>query len=203
KFDKYKGDTTYVTLRIKEGGNQSLWVVKTDLKSCKTKYRKLGDNYKQLGKWQEKPNELNGFKPEFILGLKINEETKAKKIFNPPLAEQCWSVIEERIASSKVSPLIIDELEECLTDEIIEQKLIPALEKCRASRQIIFTSTKSNISIVLDAENIIIVDKNKTLAAGSIEHEGVLPLLLRITEGGEKTHQEKLRRYGHILKVET
>jgi len=27
--------------------------------------------------------------------------------------------------------------------------------------------------------------------------------LFRINEGGEKTHQEKFRRYGHILKVET
>jgi len=202
-FDNFGGDASYVTLRIKDGGNQSLWALKTDLKTCKTNYRKLGDNYKQLGKWQGKPNELNNFRPEFILGWKIDKETRAKKNFQTPLAEQCWSVIEEKIKSSQNSPLIIDELEQCLTDEIIEQKLIPALDKCRTDRQIIISSTKSNIPIVLDVENIIIVDREKILAAGSIEHERILPLLFRITEGGEKTHQEKFRRYGHILKVET
>ena len=54
---------------------------------------------------------------------------------------------------------------------------------------------------ILDAENIIIVNKKKTLASGSIECKKILPLLLKIMEGGEKTHQEKLRRYGHIIKV--
>ncbi len=200
--DDYEGDICYVTLRIKDGGTQSLWALKTDLKNCKTSYWKLDDNYKPLAEFQNKPNELTGFKPEFICGSKIYEETKANKIFNPPLAEQCWSVIEEKINSSKNSPLIIDEVEQCLTDKLIEQNLIPALDKCRTDRQIIITSNESNIPIVLDAENIIIVDKKTTLAAGSIEQEKVKPLLVGITEGGETVHQEKLRRYGHVLKVE-
>lgn len=203
-FDSSKGDISYITLRVKDSGSQSLWVLKTDLKDYKIKYRKLGNNYKQLGNWQEdKPNELNDFRPEFILGKKIDKETKEKNIYQPPLAEQCWRVIKERIESSKNNPLVIDELETCLTDELIENKLIPILEKCRTNRQIIITSSKSNIPIVLDAENIIIIDKKKTLASGSIECEKIVPLLFRIIEGGEKIYQEKLRRYGHILKVGT
>jgi len=198
-FDKAKGDTIYVTLRIKDGGNQSLWALKKNRKTNnQTKYRKLGVDYKPLNKWQDKPDELEDFKPVFILGSKIDKETKAKNDYKTPLAVQCWVVIDEIIKASKESPLIIDGIEQCLTDELIEQKLIPALENCRTDRQIIITSNKSNIPIVLDAENIIIVNKEKILASGSIEHEKVLPLLFRITEGGERMHQEKFRKYRHL-----
>jgi hypothetical protein len=203
-FDSSKGDTCYITLRVKDSDIQSLWAIKTDLKDTKTEYRKLADNYNQLGNWQEdKPNELNDFKPEFILGEKISKEIKELEIYDPPLAEQCWSFIKEKIESSKNNPLIIDEPEKCLTDELIANELIPILEKHRTNRQMIITSSKANIPVVLDAENIIIVDKKKTLASGSIECENILPHLLRTIEGGEEIYQEKLRRFGHILKVRT
>ena len=197
-FDKAKGDTIYVTLRKKNGDNQSLWVLEKDVKNNKTKYWNLGDNYKPLNELQGKPKELKDFNPDFILGSKIADETKAKGVYSTPLAEQCWLAIEKMLDPSKKSPLIIDEIEQCLTDELIEQKLVPILEKCRKNRQIILASCKSNIPIVLDAENIIIVNKEETVAAGSIEHKNLLESLVRITEGGKATFQEKRRRCGHV-----
>ncbi|PVX26378.1 MAG: hypothetical protein CW691_01630 [Candidatus Bathyarchaeum sp.] len=197
-FEKAKGDTIYVTLRTKDGDNQSLWALEKDVKNNETKYWKLKDNYKILEELQGKPKELKDFNPDFILGSKIDKETKAKEDYSTPLAKQCWLAIEKMLDPAKKSPLIIDEMEQCLTDELIEKNLVPALEKCRKNRQIIIASCKSNIPVVLDAENIIIVNKAKTVAAGSIEHKKVLPTMVEITEGGKTTFQEKLRRCGHL-----
>ena len=187
--------TVYTLVKVKK----RKWLIEYTLKTNKRRYAEVKDG----AVWSDsKPAAIKNMTALFINCAQIKEKVIASlgDNYEKELIAECYKKVRALIASHPDGhPLIIDEPEMCLNDEVIEQKLIPLLKEKRMKCQMIITTSKSNIPIILDAENIIIVNKSKTLLAGALEHEDMVARLHKITEGGEEVYKEKHRRYHHIL----
>jgi histidinol phosphatase-like PHP family hydrolase len=197
EFSNTGGETkkVYTTVKVKK----NKYLIEYTLKTMKHRYMEVKDG----AVWKDaKPATLQNFDPLFINCGQVKEDAKKSlgNDYKKELIDECFKKIKKLVSNHpEGQPLVIDEPELCLNDEVIEQKLIPLLKEKRMKNQMIITTSKSNIPIILDAENIIIVNKGKTVLAGALEYKDIVPKLHQITEGGAEVYKEKHRRYHHVL----
>lgn len=154
--------------------------------------------------WKNAPRDVKSFQPLFINGRDLYKEVAGNPLED--LSEEGWKLVEERINDTKnTMPIVIADLENCLSDNCTEGKVIPLLQEKRSYRQIIAFTTRPNIPVLLDAENIIIVNKGKTEINGPLENVKSSSRLITVAEklqealeGGVEAFMDRARRYSNL-----
>jgi DNA repair exonuclease SbcCD ATPase subunit len=94
-------------------------------------------------------------------------------------------------------PLVIDQPEDNLDNSYVSDKVVSAIEKVKARRQLIFVTHNPNIPVLGDAESVIVLKSDgahgECVAAGNVDSckEHIINLL----EGGKEAFDKRAERY--------
>ena len=108
-------------------------------------------------------------------------------------------------SDERTLPLLIDQPEDNLDSEFIYSSLVPVLRRAKERRQIIIVTHNANISILGDAEQIIVLkatnEGGKVVARGSIDDPGTCDTACNILEGAREAFQRRAKIYGFRLQM--
>ena len=96
-------------------------------------------------------------------------------------------------------PIIIDQREDNLDNELIYSELVSAFKRSKKHRQIIIATNNANLVVNADAEQIIIAEFNENrinYVSGSLENIKIRDEIMHILEGGEEAFKERQEKYG-------
>jgi DNA repair ATPase RecN len=99
------------------------------------------------------------------------------------------------------APLIIDQPEDNLDNELVFELVVDILRRLKERRQVIVATHNPNIPVSGDAEQVIVLkspSKRKCLVAeyGSIDDDRVIENIKTIMEGGDKAFDMRVKKYG-------
>lgn len=108
------------------------------------------------------------------------------------------------IALAEATPLVIDQPEDNLDNQLIGQVLADILGVLKEKRQIIVCTHNPNIVVSGDAEQVIVLNaisdrKAKVEKHGSIDNEDIVQSVIDIMEGGRDAFRVRQHRYGMDL----
>jgi len=105
------------------------------------------------------------------------------------------------IALAETVPLVIDQPEDNLDNQLVGEVLVDILAELKQKRQIIVATHNPNIVVSGDAEEIIVLDalsskEGKCKICGSIDNAEIVNSVISIMEGGKDAFITRHRRYG-------
>lgn len=104
------------------------------------------------------------------------------------------------LSSDSKRPLIIDQPEDNLDSEFIFHTFVPVLRRAKERRQVIIVTHNANISVLGDAEQLIVFksnsDHSKIVARGSIDDSGARDAACKILEGAREAFTRRAKIYG-------
>lgn len=119
--------------------------------------------------------------------------------------QRCSTLIPIILLES-TSPLIIDQPEDNLDNELVFDLVVDILRSLKQQRQIIVATHNPNIPVSGDAEQIIVFETNSkkdcdVACQGSIDDETVIEKIKAIMEGSENAFRIRAEKYGYQLSV--
>jgi ABC-type Mn2+/Zn2+ transport system ATPase subunit len=129
------------------------------------------------------------------------ERRRLVKDFTTLSFGQQQSVLLALMLSSRATiPLVIDQPEDDLDGEFIYGSIVPALRLAKERRQIIVVTHNSNIAVLGDAEQIIVLkstaERAVVHAAGSIDDPATRDAACSILEGARDAFKRRASIYG-------
>lgn len=95
-------------------------------------------------------------------------------------------------------PLILDQPEDDLDNNLIYDLIVTQLREMKQRRQVIVVTHNANIVVNGDAELVVALDvrhgQTRTICEGSLQESNVRAEICNIMEGGEKAFDERYRR---------
>ncbi|RDW16130.1 hypothetical protein CWR48_18260 [Oceanobacillus arenosus] len=129
---------------------------------------------------------------------KANEASGFKSISNAS-AGQKTSAILTFLLSYGSSPLLLDQPEDDLDNQLIYDLIVDRLANSKNKRQIIAVTHNANIPVNGDSEWIVAMNSEskdvEVLCQGSIENESIKDAICNIMEGGREAFQLRAKRY--------
>jgi len=112
---------------------------------------------------------------------------------------QVCSALLPIILTGSTDPLILDQPEDNLDNQLVTDRLIRMLQELKLQRQIIVVTHNPNIVVNGDAEQVIVMrSENGTCSCGkqaSIDDEDVMGSIVALMEGGREALINRYRRY--------
>ncbi|OQY08460.1 MAG: hypothetical protein B6I28_04730 [Fusobacteriia bacterium 4572_132] len=143
--------------------------------------------------------------PEDEVVVEYKQNEGGFKPLKTASAGQKTSAILTYILSREKNPLILDQPEDDLDNELIYNLIVKSLKNSKNKRQIIVVTHNANIPVNGDSEYIVVLDSNskevKKLAANSIDDEEIVKSICNIMEGGKPAFDLRNKKY-RINKVE-
>lgn len=104
------------------------------------------------------------------------------------------------IALAESAPLVIDQPEDNLDNQLIGEILVDILADLKEKRQIVVATHNPNIVVSGDAEQIVVLDalndhEGVCNMSGSIDKEKIVNSVINIMEGGREAFLNRRRRY--------
>jgi energy-coupling factor transporter ATP-binding protein EcfA2/histidinol phosphatase-like PHP family hydrolase len=116
------------------------------------------------------------------------------------LGQQQSVLLALMLSSNRDRPLIIDQPEDNLDSEFIYHTLVPVLRRAKERRQVIVVTHNPNVTVLGDAEQIIILkstsDKSQIIATGSIDNPKTCSHACNILEGAQEAFIRRSKIYG-------
>jgi ABC-type lipoprotein export system ATPase subunit len=116
------------------------------------------------------------------------------------LGQQQSVLLALMLSSDRAQPLLIDQPEDNLDSEFIYSTLVPVLRRAKERRQIIVVTHNSNIAVLSDAEQIVVLkstsDKATITNRGSIDDPGTRDAACEILEGAPEAFRLRSKLYG-------
>lgn len=105
------------------------------------------------------------------------------------------------ILELNTDPLVLDQPEDDLDNELISELVVKVLKKSKTGRQVITVTHNANVVVNADAELVVVLKHGENvpeaIGAGSIQVEGIKDAVCLIMEGGEDAF---LARYKRLVK---
>lgn len=102
------------------------------------------------------------------------------------------------ILSYGTEPLILDQPEDDLDNQLIYNLIVSQLRTIKSNRQIIVVSHNANIVVNGDSENILVLDarrgQTKIVAQGGLQEPAIRQEICRIMEGGKEAFEQRYKR---------
>ncbi|SEH07668.1 AAA family ATPase [Candidatus Venteria ishoeyi] len=132
-------------------------------------------------------------------GIKITLlENKRKIPIKNASAGQKNAAILSFILSYGTEPLLLDQPEDDLDNELIYSLIVQQLRKTKSKRQVIIVTHNANIVVNADAEMVfpLRVETGETLTpeTGSIQNQNIRKKICDILEGGQYAFQQRYKR---------
>jgi hypothetical protein len=116
------------------------------------------------------------------------------------LGQQQSVLLALMLSSDRAQPLLIDQPEDNLDSEFIYSTLVPVLRRAKERRQIIVVTHNSNIAVLSDAEQIVVLkstsDKACITSRGSIDDPATRDAACEILEGAPEAFRLRSKLYG-------
>jgi hypothetical protein len=129
---------------------------------------------------------------------KANEVSEYKSISNAS-AGQKTSAILTFLLSYGSTPLLLDQPEDDLDNQLIYELIVNRLANTKNKRQIITVTHNANIPVNGDSEWVVAMDSEskdlQVLYEGSIENQSVKDAICNIMEGGREAFKMRAKRY--------
>jgi ABC-type Mn2+/Zn2+ transport system ATPase subunit len=129
---------------------------------------------------------------------KANEASGFKSISNAS-AGQKTSAILTFLLSYGSTPLLLDQPEDDLDNQLIYELIVDRLSDSKNKRQIIAVTHNANIPVNGDSEWVIALNSEskdmEVLCEGSIENQRVKDAICNIMEGGREAFSLRAKRY--------
>lgn len=114
--------------------------------------------------------------------------------------QRCSALIPVVLVEGE-APLIIDQPEDNLDNELVFDLVVDILRRLKEQRQVIVATHNPNIPVSGDAEQVIVLrspSRRKCLVAGygSIDDDEVIEHIKTIMEGGDKAFDMRAKKYG-------
>ena len=142
--------------------------------------------------------EINLLLPEDEIIVKIKQNGRLKNL-KTVSAGQKTSAILTYILSKETNPLILDQPEDDLDNELIYNLIVESLKKVKTSRQIIVVTHNANIPVNGDAEYVVVMDSEskyiKQKSANSIDEKNIVDAICNIMEGGKSAFDFRNEKY--------
>lgn len=114
-------------------------------------------------------------------------------------AGQKTSAILTYILSKGNTPLILDQPEDDLDNELIYNLIVENLKRSKAKRQVIVVTHNANIPVNGDSEYVVIMDSESkdinVKLEGSIDNKEVISSICNIMEGGKTAFDLRGKKY--------
>jgi len=165
--------------------------------------RDLGQINRVLSILAEHPEfyRVEGVPPETSLDIAIFDQGVQKPVESLSSGQKA-SALLPLILRDLPYPLIIDQPEDDIDNQMISDDLVQSIQALKMNRQLIFVTHNANIPVLGDAEKVIVMRMDgATLAApaevGTVEKQK--RLILDLLEGGAEAFMEREKRYGSLL----
>ncbi|SFS72590.1 hypothetical protein [Paenibacillus sp. 453mf] len=136
---------------------------------------------------------------EIEVRFKSSENGQFKSL-STASAGQKTSAILTFLLSYGTSPLILDQPEDDLDNQLIHDLIVDRLLKCKQSRQVIVITHNANIPVNGDAEWVVSLDSDtremSIFKSGSVDDLNIRKKICDVMEGGEKAFTLRALRYG-------
>lgn len=134
---------------------------------------------------------------------KSGKKTTQTRDFKKLSFGQQQSVLLALMLSSKSNmPLIIDQPEDNLDGEFIYRTLVPVLRLAKERRQIIIVTHNANITVLGDAEQIVVLkstnESGRVINRGSIDDPGTRDAACAVLEGAKEAFRRRASIYGIV-----
>lgn len=143
--------------------------------------------------------------PEDEVVVEYKQNEGGFKPLKTASAGQKTSAILTYVLSRENNPLILDQPEDDLDNELIYNLIVKSLKNSKNKRQIIVVTHNANIPVNGDSEYIVVMDSNskylKKLSANSIDDEEIVKSICNIMEGGKPAFDLRNKKY-RINRVE-
>lgn len=104
------------------------------------------------------------------------------------------------VLSMGTEPLILDQPEDDLENQLIYSLVVGTLRSIKSSRQVIVVTHNANIVVNGNAENVIVLqrsaDATSIHATGALERRDIRSAVCQIMEGGEAAFTKRFERLG-------
>lgn len=116
------------------------------------------------------------------------------------LGQQQSILLALMLSANSDKPLIIDQPEDNLDGEFIYSTLVPVLRRAKERRQVIIVTHNSNVAVLGDAEQIIVMkannDRGEIVTRGSIDNPETRKSACSILEGAMEAFTRRAKMYG-------
>jgi DNA repair ATPase RecN len=147
----------------------------------------------------EKMADIELLLPEDQVIVKYKQNDGGFKPLKTASAGQKTSAILTYILSREKNPLILDQPEDDLDNELIYNLIVKSLKNSKNKRQIIVVTHNANIPVNGDSEYIVVMDSTskevKQLVADSIDDEEIVKSICNIMEGGKPAFDLRNKKY--------
>ncbi|MFP3581230.1 hypothetical protein SB659_16790 [Arthrobacter sp. SIMBA_036] len=104
------------------------------------------------------------------------------------------------VLSVGTEPLILDQPEDDLENQLITSLVVGTLQSIKHSRQVIVVTHNANIVVNANADNVLVLHRvgsgTTVRARGALEKQGVRDAVCEIMEGGEPAFRSRFERLG-------
>jgi DNA repair ATPase RecN len=147
----------------------------------------------------EKMADIELLLPEDDIVVEYKQNGGNFKPLKTASAGQKTSTILTYILSREKNPLILDQPEDDLDNELIYNLIVKSLKNSKNKRQIIVVTHNANIPVNGDSEYIVVMDSNskeiKQLVANSIDDKDIVKAICNIMEGGKPAFDLRNKKY--------
>ena len=116
------------------------------------------------------------------------------------LGQQQSILLALMLSANSDKPLIIDQPEDNLDGEFIYSTLVPVLRRAKERRQVIIVTHNSNVAVLGDAEQIVVLkannDRGEIITRGSIDNPKTRDSACSILEGAMEAFTRRGKMYG-------
>jgi len=125
-----------------------------------------------------------------------------RPIVNLSPGQRCSALLPIILTGGK-APLILDQPEDNLDNQLVTELLIRTLEQLKEHRQIIVVTHNPNIVVNGDAEQVIVMDSENGICSclrqASIDDEDVMKSIVSLMEGGREALRNRYKRYSQHM----
>lgn len=153
-----------------------------------------------LGLNDEQISEIDLLYPEdkIEVNYKANGASSYKSISNASAGQKTSAILTFLLSYGK-EPLLLDQPEDDLDNQLIYDLIVERLSESKNQRQVIVISHNANIPVNGDAEWVTALDSEspeiKVLSEGSIENNEINAAICNIMEGGKEAFSLRAKRY--------
>ncbi|OZT76710.1 TrlF family AAA-like ATPase [Salinicoccus roseus] len=147
----------------------------------------------------EQLDEIKLLKPEDEIAIKYKDNNGGFQSLSNASAGQKTSAILAFLLSYGTIPLVLDQPEDDLDNNLIYDLIVESLKNTKHKRQVIIVTHNANIPVNGDSEYVIALDSDSTnlseKCSRSIEVAEVRDAICKIMEGGEEAFKLRALRY--------
>ncbi|CAH0249211.1 hypothetical protein SRABI80_02944 [Peribacillus frigoritolerans] len=129
---------------------------------------------------------------------KANKASGYKSISNASAGQKTSAVLTFLLSYGNM-PLLLDQPEDDLDNQLIYDLIVDRLKKSKENRQIVTITHNANIPVNGDAEWVVALNSEtkdiEVLCEGSLENKEVKDAICNIMEGGEDAFTLRAKRY--------